>query len=203
MTRSTHHDARGLSGWLLPGFLLAVAAVLLVGTLVIQGSLLAGPSPTPTATQRDEHEIITDEGVVSIRYDGETIVVRLMRQSTTIELGRTEGTFFLSAPPGGTPVPTGTSVFVMLCRAADEPSTRRYVFGRFDDTLDLEYTGPDAIGTWASDGLYLFALVPGAIEPGDRIEIYAEGGSVGVPASSFDEAPDIGRPQASGCYVAG
>jgi hypothetical protein len=192
-----------LTGWLLPGALLALAAVLLVVTLALQGGPAASPSAEPSPTPGDEHEIATDNGIVSFRYDGASIVIRLATDSTTIELGRVDLLFMASAPPGGTPMPAGTSLFAMVCNPAAGPGASRYVFGRFDDALDLEYTGPDAVGRGASDGLFLFALLPGPIDHEDRIELEGRDGSGGFPASIFERAPDIGRLQPSGCYVAG
>jgi hypothetical protein len=192
-----------LTGWLLPGALLALAAALLVGTLAVQGGPAASPSAKPSATPGDEHEVATDEGIVSFRYDGASIVIRLTTDGTSVELGRVDLLFMASAPPGGTPTPSGTSLFAMVCDPAAGSEATRYVFGRFDDALDLEYTGPDAVGRGTSDGLFLFALLSGPVDPEDRIELEGRDGSGGFPASIFERARDIGRLQPSGCYVAG
>jgi hypothetical protein len=150
------------SGWLLPGALLAIAAVVLVATLASQVSPVVEPSLEPSPTPGDEHEVATDEGVVSFRYDGASIVVRLAKDGTTAELVRVDLPFMASAPPGGTETPTGTALFAMVCDRAAGPNARRYVFGRFDDASEVEYSGPDAIGKGASDGLFLFGAPAGS-----------------------------------------
>lgn len=96
-------------------------------------------------------------------------------------------------------------MFVLVCGPADGPESRRYVFGRLDAGPDITYAGPDAVGHGAADGLFLFALLPGAVGADAMIEIDAgrTGGSVGVRGRSFSSAVAAGERQHSGCYVAG
>jgi hypothetical protein len=58
------------------------------------------------------------------------------------------------------------------------------------------------VGHGASDGLFLFALLPDA--PAAEVRIgEARGASVGFPADSFSRATTDGVRQPSGCFVYG
>jgi hypothetical protein len=192
------------SGWLIPGAALAFAVALLVFTLLPRGDPVASPSPRPslpTPLPSDEHEVVTDEGVVSFRLEGNQIVVRLNSDGTASELGRAMLPFFEQAS-GETPAPTGTSAFVMVCPPAGSPVGRRYVFGHLDAGADISYSGPEAVGHGASDGLFLFALLPD--EPSGPVTVTArQGEEAGFGPAAFEDAGSDGQPQPSGCFVLG
>jgi hypothetical protein len=139
------------SGWALPGAALLIAAALLIFTLMPPSEPMPSPSSVlPSPSLGDEHEVVTDEGVVSFRFEGDEIVVRLATEGTTTELGRTDAPSIATAPPGGTHVPIGAAMFVMVCGAAEPPAARRYVFGHLDSGGDAVYEGPEAVGHGAS-----------------------------------------------------
>ena len=188
------------SGWLVPGAALLVAMALLIFTVMPRDAPTPSPSaPRPSPTPADEHEVVTDQGVVSFRFEGNEIVVRLATGGSTTELGRATLPFISSAPPSGTPAPAGTALFVMVCGPADGPGARRYVFGHLDAGLDARYAGPEAVGHGASDGLFLFALLPGATAgPGT---VKAGRGEAGFPADVFPSVATDGQKQPSGCFV--
>ena len=193
----------GWSGWIIPGAVLLLAAILLAFTLVPRGDPTPSPSSlVPSASPGDEHEVVTDEGVVSFRFEDGALVVRLKTDAGTTELGRSKLPFIGSAPPSGTPAPTGTAMFLMVCGPAGTPQARRYVFGHLDSGGDADYAGPEAVGHGASDGLFLFALVPDA--PSGPVTVTAaDGSSAGFGGDGFDRAASDGQKQPSGCYVEG
>ncbi|MGH2406462.1 MAG: hypothetical protein ACRDF7_00095 [Candidatus Limnocylindrales bacterium] len=173
-------------GWLIWGAL-AFAVGLLVFTFMPRN----GPTPTPSRvvpspSPGDEHEVLTDEGVVSFRLEGAEIVVRLAADGTTTELGRT------MLPTGG------TAMFVMVCGSRPAPEARRYVFGHMDSLGD--YIGPEAVGHEASDGLFLFALLPDAASGPVKLTA-SDGTGAGFGGDSFDRATKDGQLQPSGCFV--
>lgn len=196
-------DGSGWSGWLLPGAILLIAAVLLIYTLMPRAEPTPSPSiATPAASPGDEHEVVTDEGVVSFRFDGKAIIVRLQTDAGTTELTHTDLPFIATAPPSGTPAPTGTSIYAMVCGPVGTPEARRYVFGFLDEATKVEYSGPQAVGHTASDGLFLYALVPGV--PSGAIMVQVKNGpGGGYPGDVFDQAASEGKKQPSGCYVVG
>jgi hypothetical protein len=198
-------DGTRWSGWLVPGAALLFAVALLVFTLGPRGEPAASPSPRPTVATpvpADEHEVMTDEGIVSFDLAGDEIVISLTTRGTTTELGRATLPFIATAPPGGTPVPTGTSAFVMVCRPVGTPTVRRYVFGHFDAGASVSYSGPEAVGHGASDGLFLFALLPDA--PSGPVTVTARNGVMaGFGPGAFDDATGDGQRQPSGCFVLG
>ncbi len=189
--------------WLLPGVGLVVAAAAVLFTLwprTEQGAAVA--SPTASAGVEDEHQVTTDEGVVSFTLENASIVVRVATPAATTELGRATLPFWASAPPDGTPIPTGSALFIMVCGQPDAPDVRRYVFGHLDTAETVQYAGPDAVGHGTSDDLFLFALQPG-VEPGPIRIRTSDGAGVGVPADAFDSATSDGARQPSGCFVSG
>ncbi len=187
-------------GWLLPGAALLVAGGLLVFTLVPRGEPAPGPSSAPGGSPGNEHEVATDEGVVSFGVEDDAIVVRLRTAAGTVELGRADLPFMSSAPPNGTRAPAGTAAFAMVCGAVGTPEERRYVFGRMDTAGAVDYSGPEAVGHAASDGLFLYALVPGAASGPVEVKS-SEGPSAGFGGSAFDDAASDGTKQPSGCFV--
>lgn len=195
-------DLRGSErgGWLAPGAALLVAGGLLAFTLLQRGDPAPTPSPpAPSPSPADEHEVSTDEGIVSFRLEGDAIVVRLQTDAGTTEMGRATLPFIASAPPDGTPSPTGTAMFRMVCGSSNPQEARRYVFGHLS-AGDATYDGPEAVGRQASDGLFLFALLPGA--PSGPIKVTArDRSSAGFGSGAFDRVIDEGVRQPSGCFV--
>lgn len=192
-------------GWLLPGAALLLVGGLLVLTLVPRTE---SPSPSlvpsasvPSASAGDEHEVVTDSGVVSFRIEDDAIVVRLRTDAGTTELGRADLPFSSSAPPNETRSPSGTSAFLLVCGAVG-PEARRYFFGHLDVAGTVNYSGPDAVGHAASDGLFLYALVPGAAAGPAEIKANQRP-IVGFGRGAFDDASVDGAKQPSGCFVLG
>lgn len=185
-------------GWLLPGSGLAVAALLAVLAFVPRGSTPPSPSAI-TSTLADEHEVITDEGVVSFRFDGQNIVVTLAEPaSTVVELARVPVSSVAAASPGESPSPSGTLLVAIVCGGTEGTNARRYVVGHLDAT-DAQYSGPSAVGRIASDGLLLFAIQPGV--PSGAVSIKSEGGSAGLGPDEFSQVLEDGTAQPSGCFV--
>ena len=200
-------DGSRWAGWLIPGAGLLLVVALLVFTLMPRTEPTPSPAPaaptaSPTAGTGDEHEVMTDEGIVSFRLDGAAIVIRLRTSTGTTELSRTVLPFIATAPPGGTSAPTGTAVFAMVCGPAGTPQARRYVFGHLDAASGVEYSGPQAVGHGASDGLFLYALVPGGASGPVDVQV-KNGPAAGVPSDAFDSAASEGQRQSSGCFVVG
>jgi len=202
----------GLAGWVLPGVVVLLAVAVLVGPGLIGG--LAGSdsaSPTPSGPDElpDSHEFDTDEGLLSFQYEDGAIIVRRTAAGQTVELGRSVP--LLSIPSGGqTLAPAGNALFVLVCGPSNGPDSRRYVFGRVDPVPPVTYDGPEAVGLAAADGLYLFALLPGDVDPDAVFGV--EAGRVGLgdptslvraPATMFERAVENGRREPSGCYVYG
>jgi hypothetical protein len=180
-------------GWLVIGPSLVIAAALLIITLAPHDA----PSPTPpggssTPTAADQHEVATDEGVVSFRFEDGAIVIRLARNGSTSELGRTPLASL-----------SGTALFAMVCGPADGPTSRRYFFGHVDSAHEAEYAGPEAVGHVASDGLFLFALLPAPAGSEVPVEIQSgqNGPGGGFGPLIFARAIGEGQRQPSGCFV--
>lgn len=196
-------EGSGRGGWLIPGAVLLIVGVLLVFTLLPRNDPTPSPSPaTPSVSPADEHEVVTDEGIVSFRFDGAAIVIGLQTDAGTTELGRTDLPFIATAAPSGTPAPTGTAMFVMVCGPVGTPDARRYVFGHLDTATGVEYSGPQAVGHVASDGLFLYALVPGVASGPVGVQV-KNGPGAGAPSDTFDLAASEGRRQSSGCFLLG
>ena len=202
-------DGFDWSGWAIPGAAMLVALGLFIVAIAPWTWLTPGPTATPTPSGAqpgegtgDEHEVVTDEGIVSFRLEGDEIVIRLTVDGATTELGRTTLSFFATGAPGGTPTLTGASMFVLTCEGANGSDARRYVYGHLGAGGDPGYEGPAATGHGASDGMFLFALLPGAT-PGPVTVTGPDRSSVGYGADVFARASSIGREQPSGCYVVG
>lgn len=197
-------DGSRWRGWLVPGVALLLAAGLLIVVTWPRSGPTPSTAPSPATTQpSDDHAVATDQGIVSFRFEGDAIVVRLTGAERTTELGRATVTAVATAAPGGTASPMGTAVFAMLCGPADGPDSRRYVFGHTDAGSSVAYSGPQAVGQGAADGLFLFALLPGPVDSTATIEVRAgpRGPGGGFQASVFSQAASEGQGQPSGCYV--
>ena len=191
-----------LRGWVVPGGALILAALLAVFALWPRTPPAPAPTavPTESPSPADDHLVTTDEGAVSFRLESGAIVIRLETSSATTELGRAALPFFGSAAPSGTPAPTGAAMFAMVCGTAADPQAGRYVFGYLDGA-GAKYAGPKALGQVASDGLFLFAIVPGS--PAAAITLKSKRGGGGFPPDVFAQAPKDGTAQPSGCFVLG
>ena len=177
--------------WIVAGIVVLMAAAVLFVSQQ-RGSTAAEPSPSPTLALTD-HQVATDQGIVSFAIEGGEFVVRLTNASGTTELGR-------DAITTG-----GVSAGVMVCGPADGPTSHRYFFGYTNGDRAIQYSGPPAIGQGASDGAFLFAILPGTI--GTQLEPKVDAGKEpGMGATSFNgdifvQAIASGQRQASGCYV--
>jgi hypothetical protein len=180
-------------GWILSGAAVAiVVAVLLVTQLPHGGPAGTGPSAS-SPPSLGEHQVATDQGIVSFDIENDVFVIRLTAAGVTTELGRTST------------VVQGASGFAMVCGPADGPDSHRYVFGFLEEGRAIQYTGPSAVGQGTADGAFLFAIQPGSIGTQELIKVGppkdAGGGSVGFPGNAFATAISSGVRQASGCYI--
>lgn len=195
-------DRRGVwTGWLLPGAGLVVAVVIVVWTFVSTQPPATVPlnvSPSPAG---DEHEVATDGGRYWFGLDGADLVVRRLTHAAAIELGRVAVFALASIAPGESPRPQGTGMYVMVCPSGDG-MPQRFVFGYLDTTRSIEYSGPEADGQGASDGLFLFVIRPAA--DAGRVEVTGKGPNqpmAGMGDKAFAEAASEGTRQDSGCFV--
>lgn len=196
-------------GWLIPAIAIFVAAAV-VGFAVVTSpheAAIASPSASAavavSASPGDDHLVVADDGTIEFRQEGADLVIRRMGTGSTVELARISAG--LEQPsPGQTPVSSSSSFYVMVCDP-DGSTPRRYVFGHMTGSLPLAYAGPDAVGHGARDGLFLFELKPGPIDPQQRITIKTAdgGGLVGLGGGTFDLAQSEGTKQPSGCYTFG
>jgi hypothetical protein len=97
---------------------------------------------------------------------------------------------------------TGTAMFVMVCGPADGPGSRRYFFGHVDVTRATEYSGPQALGRIAFDGLFLFALLPPSNGAQGPVQLLVGDEVIGsFRADIFARGVSDGERQPSGCFV--
>ncbi len=180
-------------GWIVSGAVVAVVAAVVLVTQLPHGDA-AGASPSAAPPLKlNEHQVATDQGIVSFDIEGDVFVIRLTAAGGTTELGRTST------------VTSGAAGFAMVCGPADGPGAHRYVFGFLDEGRAIQYTGPSAVGQGTSDGAFLFALEPGSLGTQGSIMVGpakgARGGSVGFPVDAFAAAIASGTRQPSGCYI--
>jgi hypothetical protein len=116
------------------------------------------------------------------------------------ELGRAAVPVEAQPASSGDPI-LGSIVSTMTCPRATGGEPLRFLFGSIFPSENAQYTGPRAAGAFAADGLFLWVLAPGHLDPGAQIRIETSGGSVGVDASTFESTLDSGKSQASGCRV--
>jgi len=201
LARDGRSDARG---WIVPGIALAVAAVLVVWTVISGSAPTATASPTARASPSsglDEHEVQTASGVFSFRFVGSDLVVSRLGASGATELGRPSVPAIASAPPGQPPTLSGTGVFAMICPSSG--GDERFVFG-WVTTPGATYSGPTATGHIASDGSFLYVLDPRVASAPVAIGLpNVARPVVGLNASIFDQAKASGTKQPSGCMVIG
>ncbi|MFL5929258.1 MAG: hypothetical protein ACJ77E_20185, partial [Gaiellaceae bacterium] len=77
-----------------------------------------------------------------------------------------------------------------------------HFFRHLDAARDATYSGPQAVGHGTSDGLFLFALVPGTPDAPVTVTT-SDGSKVGFGNGAFDDVATDGAKQPSGCVVAG
>ena len=213
MTGRTGSSSRSnWTGWLLPGAVLLVAAGLLVVTV--------GPKPTPTATSgagpsaspANDHEVVTDSGTITFAAEGSEMVIRESSGGGTQLLARVA--IPVSIPsPGESPVAAGAAGFAMVCGQTGTPNFRRFIFGYLtpfegvqrtrEPDQTRKFVGAPAIGQVASDGLFLFVVLPGPVAPSTLLEVKSDavGAAIGFRASAFDSIRTQGVRQPSGCYT--
>lgn len=198
MSTSRSADRRG---WLVPAGALAIAAVLGVYTLA---TTPVGPASSPQPSRvgpTDEHAVTTAAGLVRFSVVGPDLVISRSVGATTTELARVQVTAPASTL-GAAQALTGSEIFAMVCPS--DAGAQRFVFGHVDPEGPVTYSGPEAVGQVASDGLFLYAIAVGAppasvslTEGSDRSPL------VGFNATIFDKVQTSGTGQPSGCAIVG
>jgi hypothetical protein len=196
-------------GWLIPGFALVIAAVVIV--LALRSTPVPGPqtssapseSEAPSHTAADDHILVTPDETLEFRQEGSSLVVRRLSGGQPTELARI-GANLESPKPGQTPATSTTSFYVIVC-GAETGNPMRYIVGHLTGRLPFTYQGPPAVGQGASDGLFLYRLDVGPINDQDPIRIQTADklGLVGLGGGTFKEAVSDGAKQPSGCWVLG
>jgi hypothetical protein len=200
------------TGWLIPGAVLVAAAGLLLLTVFPKATPTASVGAEPSATPINDHEVVTDSGTISFAAEGSEMVIRESSGAASQLLARVA--IQVSIPsPGGSPVASGAAGFAMACGQTGTSSFRRFIFGYLTPFEGVQRTrepdqtrkffGAPAIGQVASDGLFLFVLLPGPVVPSTLLEVKSEalGAAIGVRASAFDSITTQGVRQPSGCYT--
>jgi hypothetical protein len=204
----THSDDRW-RGWLVPGGALIVAAVIVIVAVVSAAQSTAptpstAPSASPSnASGGDEHTVVTADETVTVRQVGGAIEVERVAGVAPGVLARIEANLEVPAS-GQTPVASSTSFYVIAC-GTDPNTERRYIVGHMEGRLPLKYQGPPAVGHGAADGLFLYALDVGPVDPLAPVRIQGNDGSgmVGLGGATFDQARTEGTKQPSGCWTMG
>jgi hypothetical protein len=176
--------------WIVSGAFvgLVVVAALLVSQLPHGASVAAIPGRSPMESP-GALEVITDQGVVDFGVENGSFAISLTTGGVTTELGRAGSTSEVGAD------------FAMVCGPSIGPQSRRYFFGRIDPGSQAQYVGPDAVGSVASNGLFLFALEPGALGS-QEVGLLVQGNPIlELRAAAFLDAAASGERQASGCYI--
>jgi hypothetical protein len=170
--------------------------------LLVGPSLIApGPTPRPSAAPSfDQHTVEGPDGTFTIAYVDGAIVVSSVNGGTTAELGRALVPVEAQPASSGDPI-LGSIVATMTCPRTTGGEPLRFLFGSIFPSDNAQYTGPRAAGAFAADGLFLWVLAPGHLDPGAQIRIETSGGSVGVDAANFDSTLNSGESQASGCRL--
>jgi hypothetical protein len=186
------------------GFILTVGAVAVVGilVLVVPGMLSPNspsttPRPTPTP---DPHAVVTPAGAIAFGFEDGAIVIRRTTDGVTSELGRVPLAAAEQPIESGAPL-SGASVYAMICSSTSAAGPERFLFGHIDFGRGISYSGPAAVGQGAPDGLFLFALPPGNIDPAARLVVTSDAGRFSVGAQYFELAAAEGTEQPSGCRI--
>jgi hypothetical protein len=186
-------------GWIVP-VAVAVVTIGLVIVAINQSPQAPTSSVSPSASASavvvaGQHDVVTDQGTVSIAEEAGVIVVRLTDAGGSHELARAGG----EATASGHAPPSGATGYIMSCsQTGGEP--RRYVFGKVAAGSRIELAGSDAAGQGASDGLFLFALTAGSSAD---LTISVDGRKqLAYRSTAFDALLRVGTRQESGCLVA-
>lgn len=185
------HRWRSLTGIIIVvGFVIA-AAVVLAGPLGSAKAVSETPSPAPTSTP-DEHVVSTPGGDIDFRAADDMLVVTRTFAGQTVVLNA------VSLAYSG----VGSTVLeVMVCPSPQGGPLERYIFGRIETGgQPIVYSGPPAFGQGASDGLFLFVLLPGELGGEDVISITSPAQhSAGTNGEQFTTVTSLGRGLPSGC----
>jgi hypothetical protein len=185
------------------GFFGLVGAIVVaaLALLVAPSLLVPGPTPRPSvAPSFDQHLVEGPDGIFTIAYADGAIIVSGVNAGPMTELGRAAVPVEAQPAASGDPI-LGSIVATMTCPRPTGGEPIRFLFGSIFPSENAQYTGPRAAGAFAADGLFLWVLAPGHLDPGAQIRIETSGGSVGVDASTFDTTLNSGESQASGCRV--
>ena len=178
------------------------SAIVIVGFIVVAtvalaasvGSALAAttsPSAAPTSTP-DEHIVSTPGGDIDFRAaDGMLVVTRTFAGETAVLNS-------VSLADSGV---GSTVVEVMVCPSPQGGPLECYLFGRIDTgDQPIAYSGPPAFGRGASDGLFLFVMLPGELGGEDVISVTSAAGDLaGTNGEQFSTVASLGRGLPSGC----
>jgi hypothetical protein len=170
---------------------------------VLPGLLFPQPTPSPAPSPSrigDQHEVTTDQGTFRFGLEGGAIVIERVDPSP-LELGRTDLPGFAQPEPSASAL-AGNGTWALACPGTEGADPIRIVFGYMDDVSGTRYDGPPAAGSFAEDGLWMFVLDPGPIDPSALISVTSRGGGGGVRGDNFDRiVADAENPQPSGCFV--
>jgi hypothetical protein len=149
----------------------------------------------------DQHVVTTGQGQFRFGIDGGGIVIERLEPSPS-RLGWVglEPAFL---PTGSAPPASFGGSWALACPSDDPSADLRIYFGISDTTDGGRYTGPPASGSFTDDGLWMFVLEPGELDPDAKLVVETRTGGFGMPAGNFDLiANDASKRQPSGCYLA-
>ena len=199
------------TGWIIPGGALIIAGALLLWTIWPKGSATPSlaPSSTPAASEPDPHIVVTASGTFAIRYEAGDLVVSRHDPSVS-DLGR------IAVPTDLQPVPSGDfttinasafGLYGLVCTADSSGTDVRVLFG-YTTNPPLTFTGPPATTTSAPDGVWLYVLDPGPLDPNATLTISSppaagslHGNSSSEGVASLLDASTNGTKQSSGCWL--
>jgi hypothetical protein len=191
------------------GYLATIGAIAIVGVLllVVPGMLVpkapvSTPTPRPSPTPEDPHVVVTEAGTIVFGFETGEIVIRRTVDGVETELARVPVPEAQHPVASGDPL-HGAGAYAMVCAADGASGPERFLFGYVEPGTGITYRGPTALGQGAPDGLFLFALPPGDIDPEARFEVGSDAASLGLGARSFERALTEGDEQPSGCRVRG
>jgi hypothetical protein len=200
------------TGWIIPGGALVIAGALLLWTIWPKGSATPSlaPSPTPAASEPDPHIVVTASGTFAIRYEAGDLVVSRLDPAVS-DLGRVAVAAELQPVPSGdfTKInASGSALYGLVCTADPSGTDARILFG-YTTNPPVTFTGPPATATSAPDGMWLFVLDPGPLDPNATLTITSRPIASNLPGNSSTEvmgslvdASASGVKQSSGCWLA-
>lgn len=201
------------TGWIIPGGALIIAGALLLWTIWPKGSATPSraPSPTPASSELDPHVVVTASGTFAIRYEaGDLVVSRL--DPPVSDLGQVAVPTELQPVPSGdfTKInASGSASYGLVCTADPSGTDVRMMFG-YTTNPPLSFTGPPATATSAPDGMWLYVLDPGTLDPSAVLTVASPTSPAGLPGNSSSEgigsllnAATNGVKQSSGCWLVG